>query len=226
MKQILAWCQLLLSAIRLAPHIGIAFFCQHSGVIAYDVWRWWAILFPDETRTDALATVQPMYPREIGPILGAEEPGPPLRAFQFVWLMTFYPEFRNLFYHRGGAPAKLCRPLCPAMVTLHIATREIGPGLFIQHGFATIIAAERLGRDCWVNQQVTIGYDGLEGRPAIGDRVRIAPGAKVIGAISIGDDCIVGANGVAVKDLASGSVLVPGRGRVVWRHGQRIDESV
>lgn len=44
------------------------------------------------------------------------------------------------------------------METLYINTPEIDPRLFIQHGFATNISALKIGSDCWINQQVTIGY--------------------------------------------------------------------
>jgi serine O-acetyltransferase len=42
----------------------------------------------------------------------------------------------------------------PAMT---IACDDIGPGLMLMHGFATIITARRIGVDCQVSQQVTVG---------------------------------------------------------------------
>ncbi|MGB5594206.1 MAG: hypothetical protein WBM32_06525 [Crocosphaera sp.] len=42
-----------------------------------------------------------------------------------------------------------------------------------------------VGSNCWVNQQVTIGYKDQTGRPKIGDNVRITAEAKVIGNIKI-----------------------------------------
>ena len=69
----------------------------------------------------------------------------------------------------------------PGERTLHLACSDIGPGLFIQHGFATIVAARRVGRNCWINQQVTIGFTRPEDRPTIGDDVFVYAGAKVLG---------------------------------------------
>lgn len=77
------------------------------------------------------------------------------------------------------------------MDTLYIDTPCMGPGLFIQHGFSTIIAARSIGEDCWINQQVTIGYSDVYDCPIIGNNVKITAGAKVFGDISIGDNCIV-----------------------------------
>lgn len=190
-----------LSSVRLIPHALILLpRASAQSIVQADVARWHDVLRDD---------------------VGLRRS----RGFwmRWLWLMTFYPEFRNLYYHRAGMAAKLVRPLCPALASLHIATPEIGPGLFIQHGFATVIAAHRIGRDCWINQQVTIGFDEHD-RPVIGDRVRVHAGAKVIGAVRVGDDCIIGANAAVVKSLAAGSTVVPARSRIVRRNGERVDE--
>lgn len=118
-------------------------------------------------------------------------------------------EFRNLFIYRNTHRriyrywiALWYRP----MDTLFIETAEIGGGLFIQHGFATMIAAKSIGENCWINQQVTIGYTG-NGCPVIGNDVMITCGAKVLGDISVGDGSVIGANAVVVKDVEPGAVM-------------------
>ena len=57
--------------------------------------------------------------------------------------------------------------------SMYIETPEIGGGLFIQHGFATMIAAKSIGENCWINQQVTVGYKGSKIPPVIGNNVTI-----------------------------------------------------
>lgn len=118
-------------------------------------------------------------------------------------------EFRNLFIYRNSHRrifrywiAFWYRP----MDTLYIETPEIGGGLYIQHGFATMIAAKSIGENCWINQQVTIGYTG-KGCPVIGNNVMITCGAKVLGDITIGDGAIIGANAVVVKNVEPGAVM-------------------
>jgi serine O-acetyltransferase len=64
----------------------------------------------------------------------------------FVGLMTYLPEFRNVFYKRLGRSSSFVRWLCPPMNTLFITTNNIERGLFIQHGFATIISAKSIGK--------------------------------------------------------------------------------
>ena len=127
------------------------------------------------------------------------------------YLLMFKKEYRNLFYHRLKGKEKIfavCfRLLFNQMDTLFIQCPKIGGGLFIQHGFSTIIAAREIGKNCWINQQVTIGFKGLE-NPIIGDNVTICCGAKVIGGIKVENDCIIGANAVVISDVEQNSVMV------------------
>lgn len=130
-------------------------------------------------------------------------------------LLWRYPEFRNLYLYRNTS-RRLYRLWVKLwykpMDTLYIETPEIGGGLFIQHGFATMIAAKSIGENCWINQQVTIGYTG-KGCPTIGDNVMITCGAKVLGNIHVGDNAVIGANAVVVRDVEPGAVMggVPAR---------------
>lgn len=139
------------------------------------------------------------------------------RLALFAEFMTFTPEFRNVFYLRGGAPAKLLSFLCPPMATLVIGTRNIGPGLFIQHGIGTFLSAESVGRDLHINQQVTVGYSNRTDRPTIGNNVRILAGAKVIGKVTVGDNVTIGANAVVLSDVPSDVTVFGVPAQIVWR---------
>lgn len=130
-------------------------------------------------------------------------------------LLWEYEEYRNLFIYRNQERwlyrtwVKLVyRP----MNTLYIEAGEIGGGLFIQHGFSTVIAAKSIGENCWINQQVTIGYNG-DKSPIIGNNVMITCGAKVLGGITVGDNVVIGANAVVIRDVEVGAVMggVPAR---------------
>lgn len=124
-----------------------------------------------------------------------------------LWRM---PEFRNLFIYRNRF-RRLFRNWIKLwykpMETLYIVAGEIGGGLYIQHGFATMISAKSIGDNCWINQQVTIGYKGAEGAPVIGNGVMITCGAKILGDISIGDNAVIGANAVVIRDVEPGTVM-------------------
>lgn len=124
------------------------------------------------------------------------------------YLLLFKPEFNSLICVRIGRFWKsLFKVFFKTQVALFIATpsERIGGGLYIQHGFSTIIAAQSIGENCFINQQVTIGYEGNR-RPVIGNNVRICAGAKIIGGVKIGNNVIVGANGVVVKDIPDNEV--------------------
>lgn len=108
------------------------------------------------------------------------------------------------------------------MNTLFINSDKIGPGLFIQHGFATIIDAKSIGKDCWVNQQVTIGYSNETDSPKIGDNVVINSGAKVIGNVFVGNNSKVGANAVVVKDVPENCTVVGVPAKIVRKNGVRV----
>lgn len=112
----------------------------------------------------------------------------------------------------------IIRVLFPKLETLFISTwEEAGPRLFIQHGFATMISAKKIGANCHINQQVTIGFTLSDEPPTIGDHVSIYYGAKVLGKISIGNNVAIGANAVVIKDVES-DVVVGGVPARIIRH--------
>jgi serine O-acetyltransferase len=109
---------------------------------------------------------------------------------------------------------------------LFITTETIGEGLFIQHGFATVIAARSIGRNCWINQQVTIGFSNKDDCPVLEDNVTINAGAKVIGGIKVGKNSIVGANAVVVKNVPENCVVVGVPAYIVKRDGQKVKQEL
>lgn len=97
----------------------------------------------------------------------------------------------------------------------------IGPGFFIDHGMGVVIGeTAEIGADVTLYHGVTLGGTSLEKgkrHPTIGDRVVIGAGAKVLGAISIGDDSRIGANAVVVRSVPANSVVVGVPGQIVKR---------
>jgi serine O-acetyltransferase len=147
------------------------------------------------------------------------------------WLYARMPEFRSVLYYRlergrGRLAAKIMARVLPGQVACFLKTDDVGPGLFLQHGFATVVLARSIGADCWINQQVTIGHTDWrsESKPVIGDRVTIFAGAQVIGEITIGDDVVIGANAVVRKSVPPRCVVAGVPARIVWRDGQRVSQ--
>lgn len=133
----------------------------------------------------------------------------PLGRWSRLELLATEPAFRTLYCYRlrragpvGALAGGVLGALYPGERTLHIVCGDIGPGLIIQHGFATIIAARRIGANCWVNQQVTIGHRGRTGTgPVIGDGVAVYAGAQVLGDLTVGEGAQIGANAVVLEDV-------------------------
>ncbi len=133
-----------------------------------------------------------------------------------LYLLNKFPEFRTIFYYRVRF-AKLFSFCAPGQHSLYIKTKKIGKGLFIQHGFSTIITAESIGENCWINQQVTIGWTAA-GAPVIGDNVRIGAGAIVIGNITIGNNSTVGAGTTVNTSIPENALVVGAKPRVIENH--------
>ena len=110
----------------------------------------------------------------------------------------------------------------PPERTCLITTKEIGPGLFIHHGFGTIISAKSIGAKCWINQGVTLGYKEPDKAPAIGDNVKIFAGAKVLGGIVIGNNVIIGANAVVTKDVPGNCTVVGVPAYIIKENGKKV----
>jgi serine O-acetyltransferase len=89
---------------------------------------------------------------------------------------------------------------------------KVGPGLYIGHyGGITVSSQAVIGRDCNLSQNITIGVSGADskrGAPTIGDNVYIAPGARLFGKITIGNNVKIGANAVIHKDLPDNAIAV------------------
>ena len=83
---------------------------------------------------------------------------------------------------------------------------DIGHNLYLPHPDGVIIGEKsKIGNNVIIYQQVTIGQN--HGKyPVIGDNVIIYAGAKVIGDVHVGNNSIIGATAVVVKDVPANSV--------------------
>ena len=88
----------------------------------------------------------------------------------------------------------------------------IGRRLVIDHGVGVVIGeTAEIGDDVLIYHGVTLGgktLDPVKRHPTVGNRVILGAGAKLIGNITIGDDCRVGANAVVTKNMPAGTVAV------------------
>ena len=100
---------------------------------------------------------------------------------------------------------------------------EFGPGFVLIHSQGVVINGNvRGGSNVYIEHQVTIGAD-RRATPILGSDIFIGAGAKIIGAVSIGDGARVGANAVVVHDVAPHTTVVGIPARPVRR---RSDASI
>lgn len=185
-------------SIFLLPHLIVFNCCKNHKVVCADLERWRHICPNGEKKS---------------------------YSYLFLFTMCFYKEFRNLFYRRLGNARYILRIFCKPLDSLYLISKNIGPGLFIQHGFSTILGLESMGSNCWVNQQVTVGHNE-KGRPKIGNNVKILAGAKIIGDVTIGDNVVIGAGAVVVKDVPDNCVVVGSKAYIVKRNGVSVREEL
>jgi serine O-acetyltransferase len=96
-----------------------------------------------------------------------------------------------------------------------IPPNVFGPGLCIAH-WGTIVVSDkaRIGANCRIHPGTSLGEkEGLA--PTLGDGCNLAPGAKLIGGIVLGERCTVGANAVVTKSFPADSVLVSSETRAI-----------
>jgi cysteinyl-tRNA synthetase len=103
-------------------------------------------------------------------------------------------------------------------IEIHPGAR-IGSGFFIDHGMGVVIGeTTEIGDNVTLYQGVTLGGTGKEKgkrHPTIGNNVVIGAGAKILGAVEIGDYVKIGANAVVLNSVPPYSTVVGVPGKVV-----------
>jgi len=90
---------------------------------------------------------------------------------------------------------------------------KIGPGFVIQHGHDIVIGSEvTIGSGCKIFNGVTLGnkdvsVNAFGEQPTVGNGAVFCTGAKILGPLSIGDNVVVGANSVLLRDCPSNTVF-------------------
>jgi serine O-acetyltransferase len=96
---------------------------------------------------------------------------------------------------------------------------NIGGGLLIPHPNGIVIHPDaKIGVNCLIFQQVTIGTRDRPGVPVIEGHVDIGAGAKILGPVHIGAHARVGANAVVLSDVPSGAVAMGIPAKILHAH--------
>ncbi|MGG3709334.1 serine O-acetyltransferase [Heyndrickxia coagulans] len=105
---------------------------------------------------------------------------------------------------------------------------QIDKGLIIRHPNGIVIGSGTIiGQNCTLLQQVTFGEkygdgsDILHQYPKVGSNVTISAGAKLIGNVIVGDNVIIGANSVVLKNIPNNSVAVGVPAKVIKQNEEK-----
>ena len=132
-----------------------------------------------------------------------------------------------LWNHRFFLMARLL-----SQVSRFLTGTEIHPGarlgrrFFIDHALSVVIGETAIvGDDVTLYQGVTLGGTGKEHgkrHPTLLDNVVVGSGAKILGNITVGSNCRIGAGSVVLRNVPDDSTVVGVPGHIIFREGKRV----
>lgn len=90
--------------------------------------------------------------------------------------------------------------VCLSKIEISVGA-EIGPGLFLSNMGNIMLGSEKIGGNCTVHHNVTLGQGRDRREPTIGDSVWIGPDSVIYGGINIGDNTIIDGNTVLSRSI-------------------------
>jgi len=150
-------------------------------------------------------------------------------AVNIIEVILAYPGFHARQFHRlAHVLWRWHIPILPRLVShfsrfltgieIHPGAK-IGDGLFIDHGMGVVIGETSvIGDNVVLYQGVTLGgtsQQRTKRHPTLGNNVLVGVGARLIGAINIGDNSKVGAGSVVVTSVPPNATVVGVPGRIV-----------
>ena len=146
-----------------------------------------------------------------------------------VEVIFTYPGFHARQLHRLSHALHQRRvPLLPRLIShlirfltgieIHPGAK-IGDGFFIDHGMGVVIGeTAEIGDNCHLYQGVTLGGTSTKREkrhPTLENNVEVGAGAKLIGAITVGENASIGAGSVVVTNVPPNATVVGVPGHVV-----------
>lgn len=124
--------------------------------------------------------------------------------------------YRVVFYHRAGPIFSfLLGWYRPGDKTFTISRSTIlKKGIYCAHPYSTVLNAESIGEYFICMQCTTIGKKN-NARPVIGDNVSLGASVIIIGNVHIGNNVVVGAGSVVVKDVPDNCVVAGNPAKII-----------
>ncbi len=132
-------------------------------------------------------------------------------GFRFVFLLRMTAKYSK--YSLRGIFFRLLKRRARIKYGYDINSgAQIGEGLYLSsHPGHIIIGPIKIGKNCNINQSVTIGRSfrgGKIGRPTIDDYVWIGTGAVIVGNIHIGKNVLIAPNSFVNIDVPDNSLVI------------------
>ena len=147
-----------------------------------------------------------------------------------AFYLVYHKPYRNLFYYRIGVWSRLCSLFLSKYGSFYISSKieRIGGGAFVlNHPYGTILNCKEIGSFFTVCQLTTIGnaYHGRNDMICrIGDNVSLGANVNIIGKINIGNNVIVGAGSVVVKDVPDNCVVAGNPAKIIRKNASNEEE--
>ena len=140
--------------------------------------------------------------------------------FGILYLLHNNSYFRTLSYYRiGPVMSLLIGWYRPGDRYFSISRRtKIGSGILLNHPYATILNAEKIGDNFICGHCTTLGAKAT-GRPTVGDNVSLGCSVTIIGNVHIGNNVTIGAGSIVVKDVPDDCVVAGNPARIIrYKH--------
>ena len=146
----------------------------------------------------------------------------PLAVHRFgVWIQRRFPVDGKFRVVRTGLAILSYAGEYLAIVTrkVQISVRtDIGPGLWLSKYGRIIIGARKIGSNCKIHHNVTVGVGfsthAFTGSPSIGNNVTIESNSLIYGNIKIGNGVIIKKNTVVTRDVPDMHMVEGYMGRI------------
>jgi serine O-acetyltransferase len=126
-----------------------------------------------------------------------------------LWATAIYRASRWCHVHGLRGVPTLCMRLNMLLFGIEIGPGiSIGPGLYVPHPYGMVLMADRIGANATFIHAVTVGMRNEWEFPVIQHGVFIGAGARILGGITLGSGCTVGANAVVLHDVPAGATAV------------------
>ena len=139
-------------------------------------------------------------------------------GLSFFQLLKWRPYYKVLLYRRLGGGKILRKIFGEYPLFISGCKMPLGGGVYMDHPHGTHLNAKSIGKNFSCRHLTTIGNkrDGdNENRPVIGDNVTLGVNVTIIGPVTIGNNVIVGAGSVVVKDVPANCVVAGNPAKII-----------